>query len=311
VRTSVNFCPVNQFGQSWALGIPLSHTGAPAPAPIAASARTVVTSGPSWPLIRPVGDWRKPSIPRTLAEESLHRSEVTVTRFMNAAGVEVSLSSPDALVAAVRDGAIGPTTLVYDEPNHRWKPASEWAPYQAATALVDSFRPTAGSGARTGAPPAETPEAPPRRSVNPDPGRRPVDGGWDGAWAPRHGLRGKLYVGFAYLGAAGMGLTTLILTGATAADGEPAFALLMLLILGGIAVGVFFLARGVWRFSETARVFALVLTYISIAAAVIGILFPEDGPSALGALFSLPVNLAFVHYFHTRRDDFRNPGRRP
>jgi hypothetical protein len=62
-------------------------------------------------------------------------------RYMTAHGRETELATPDALAVAVRSPAIGPDTLVFDEAEHRWRPASEWAPFQAARALLERLRP--------------------------------------------------------------------------------------------------------------------------------------------------------------------------
>jgi hypothetical protein len=220
-------------------------------------------------------------------------------RYMTADGEEVVLTSSDALVQAVRSGALGPTTLVFDESERRWKAAERWPGFQASQSLIRAVespgRPSEPAGPAAPGPDRAEGDARPAAFAPPAPP------------APRHGTRGYLYVGFAYLGAALFGLSGLVLSVVAIYDGEPGVALTLFLLLGGLAALSYFLGRAVWRSSPTGRVIALVLAYVGLAGAVVGLFAPEDGASALGALFSIPFNIAFIHYFHTRRSDFGSP----
>jgi hypothetical protein len=228
-------------------------------------------------------------------------------RYMAADGSEVALSSVDDLVAAVRDGGVHPETLVFDAQDHRWKPAAQWSGYEAIRALLETFEPAVAP--RSVDDPTQTavtdPPVPPDiEAKSATPASAHEGSGSPSAERPVHGLRGYLYVGLGYLGAGlfALGAVAFWLMGIV--DGEGGVGFLVFLLMGALAAVSFFIARGIWRFSNTARIVALVLAYMGIAGALLALIAPEGVPEAIGAMLSLPVNIAFVHYFHTRRSDF-------
>jgi hypothetical protein len=225
---------------------------------------------------------------------------------MAADGSEVTLSSLDAFLVEVREGRVGPDTLVFDEQDRRWKPAVRWPGYEAVRSLIEPLEtaaaPHAGEAAWSRAPAG--PAAPPETGHPPRPSQAPESAPLGPPERPKHGVRGHLYVGLCYLGAGLLAFAGLVVWVLAIDTGDGGVGFLLFVLMGAFGTGSFFLGRGVWRFSTTARLVALVLAYTAIAGAVLRLIAPEDGPEAVGALLSLPFNIAFVHYFHTRRQDF-------
>lgn len=119
-----------------------------------------------------------------------------------------------------------------------------------------------------------------------------------------HGIRGKLYIFFAYFGAAIWAVGAVLIMGVGLAEGDGALALLGGLFLAGISVGSYLLARGLSRFKEGARLVALVLLYFGALGSASSMLMPGEPGEQFGGLFSLLFQFAFIHYFHTHKDLF-------
>lgn len=222
-------------------------------------------------------------------------------KFIDEEGREAFLSDAHEWVSAVRAGRVEPSTLVFDSIQSRWRQAQEMEAFQVAVASVERPEPTrvkpSSSEGQKAEGPVGTSDADSARSESPTQSE-PV-------LSRKHGWQGVLYYWLTYIGAVILGVGAMAIAGIMAAEGEDgAIALVAFLLLAGLAVLSFFLARGVQRFESWARIVALILSYPSAISGFVAMVSANDGAEQIGGMASGILSVIFIVYFHGSKDLF-------
>jgi hypothetical protein len=258
-------------------------------------------------------------------------------KYIAADGSEITLAAPEDLVKAVRDGHLTSQSLLSDAGSGCWQEARTVPAFQHASRLLKAYSPREPIGElKTSSGKQQDPQTalaegdsegircPGCGAVNrsdalvcfnchrhldratrtevlqdahgviPSP-ERPV------LQAPTHELRGKLFVVLAYVGAVILGIGASAVLVLAVAEGERGLGFLWAGFMGSLSALHVYLARGIARFRETARVIALVLLYLAALGYVITILSEQEPIPVIGSLIAGPITILFIHYFHSRR----------